>query len=60
MVKGKTKKKVKKSFIEGIKIELKKVKWPSKKNMVKYIVDRCTTIRNNYISSCNVFQNTSV
>lgn len=38
MVKGKKKNKVKKSFFESVKSELKKVKWPSKKNMVKYTI----------------------
>ena len=38
MVKGKSKKVAKKGFIKEIKSEMKKVKWPSKKNMVKYTI----------------------
>lgn len=38
MVKGKKKETVKKGFFGNVKSELKKVKWPSKKNMVKYTI----------------------
>jgi len=38
MVKGKKSETAKKGFFESIKSELKKVKWPSKKNMVKYTI----------------------
>ena len=38
MVKAKKKNTVKKSFYNEVKSELKKVKWPSKKEMIKYSV----------------------
>lgn len=38
MVKDKKKEVAKKSFFESVKSELKKVKWPSKKHMVKYTI----------------------
>ena len=38
MSKGKKTKTVKKSYIESVKSELKKVKWPDKKHMVKYTI----------------------
>ena len=38
MVKGKKKNSVKKGYIASVKSELKKVKWPDKKHMVKYTI----------------------
>lgn len=38
MVKTKKKETVKKSFYKEVKSELKKVKWPSKKEMIKYSI----------------------
>ena len=38
MVKAKKKSTVKKSFYKEVKSELKKVKWPSKKEMLKYSI----------------------
>ena len=38
MGKTKTKKGVKKSFLKEVKSEMKKVKWPTKKEMVKYSI----------------------
>lgn len=38
MVKSNKKSTVKKSFYNEVKSELKKVKWPSKKEMVKYSI----------------------
>ena len=38
MVKGKKKEVAKKSLIGSVKSELKKVKWPSKKHMIKYTI----------------------
>lgn len=38
MGKTKTKKTSKKSFLKEIKAEMKKVKWPTKKEMVKYSI----------------------
>ena len=38
MVKTKKKETVNKSFYSEVKSELKKVKWPSKKEMVKYSI----------------------
>ena len=38
MVKTEKKNTVKKSFYNEVKSELKKVKWPSKKEMIKYSV----------------------
>ena len=38
MGKTKTKKTSKKSFLKEVKAEMKKVKWPTKKEMVKYSI----------------------
>ena len=38
MGKTKTKKTSKKSFIKEVKAEMKKVKWPTKKEMIKYSI----------------------
>lgn len=38
MVKGKKKEVKKESFFKQVKKELKKVSWPSKKNMIKFSV----------------------
>ena len=38
MGKTKTKKTSKKSFFKEVKAEMKKVKWPTKKEMVKYSI----------------------
>ena len=38
MVKGKKTKKAKNNFFKGVKSELKKVKWPDKKHMIKYTI----------------------
>ena len=38
MVKSKKQETVKKVFVESIKSELKKVKWPDKKHMIKYTI----------------------
>lgn len=38
MVKAKKQETVKKSFYKEVKSELKKVKWPSKKEMIKYTI----------------------
>ena len=38
MSKGKKTKTTKKSYIESVKNELKKVKWPDKKHMIKYTI----------------------
>ena len=38
MSKGKKTKITKKSYIESVKSELKKVKWPDKKHMIKYTI----------------------
>ena len=38
MVKSKKQETVKKGFVESIKSELKKVKWPDKKHMIKYTI----------------------
>lgn len=38
MVKSKKTKSVKKGYLKGVKSELKKVKWPDKKHMIKYTI----------------------
>ena len=38
MSKGKKTKTTKKNYIESVKSELKKVKWPDKKHMIKYTI----------------------
>jgi len=38
MGKTKTKKTSKKSFLKEVKAEMKKVKWPTKKEMIKYSI----------------------
>lgn len=40
----KTNKDTKKSYIEEVKDEMKKVKWPTKKEMVKYTISTLTFI----------------
>lgn len=38
MVKKKTKKTKKESYIKGVKSEMKKVSWPNKKEVLKYTI----------------------
>lgn len=40
----KTEKNTKKSYIEEVKDEMKKVKWPTKKEMVKYTISTLSFI----------------
>ena len=44
MVKTKKKQTVKKGYISEVKSELKKVKWPSKKEMTKYTISTLSFI----------------